>query len=46
MQNMKKKEVSKIKSANSAKDNINREVWVENLSSWDFEDYMDEFATK
>ena len=46
MTNMKKKEVSKIKSANAAKDNLNQEVWIESLNSWDFEDYMDDFATK
>ena len=46
MPDMKKKEVSKIKSDNAVKDNINQEIWIESLNSWDFEDYMDEFSTK
>ena len=46
MPNMKKKEVRKIKSANTAKEIINLEDWIGGLNSWDFEDYMDEFSAK
>ena len=43
---MKKKEVIKIKGSSILEDNSSDELWIEKLTSRDFEDYMDEFATK
>ena len=43
-----KRKVTKIKTPKNLKEDCSEthEFWIENMTSCDFEDYMDEFTTK